>query len=116
MPTQPFDSFQCQQSLHVDDSSYLIWSLEALATRLGPLDALPFCQRILLENLLRHEDDRHVIPSDIEALACDGDKARDISIYPARVLMQDFTGVPALVDLAALRDAVADAGGTGSAL
>ncbi len=82
------------------------------------LSRLPFSLRILLENLLRHEDGEQVTVGDIEALvAWDGrHQPRELAFTPARVLLQDFTGVPAVVDLAAMRDAVADLGGSPMAI
>ena len=80
---------------------------------MGDLRRLPFSLKVLLENLLRHEDGRTVTVDDIKALADwlkDRSSDREIAFRPARVLMQDFTGVPAVVDLAAMRDAMADAG------
>src|SRR5207244_8935513 len=74
----------------------------------GNVGRLPFSIRILLENLLRHEDGRRVSTSDIEYVAGgSATEAKEISFMPARVLLQDFTGVPCVVDLAAMRDALA---------
>src|SRR5205807_8343024 len=90
---------------------YDIFSLPAFAKKAKfDLSRLPYSLRIMLENLLRHEDDRFVKKTDIEALA---GRARDkeIAFAPERVLMQDFTGVPAIVDLAAMRDAMKNLGG-----
>src|SRR5690606_25490765 len=78
---------------------------------------LPFTHKVLLENLLRHEDGVNVTAKDIEALAkwdSGGDPDTEIAFTPARVIMQDFTGVPAVVDLAAMRDAVTRLGGDAS--
>src|SRR5690606_8247649 len=78
-------------------------------SRLGDLARLPFSLKVLLENLLRFEDDRSVSVADIDAFAGwlkEGKSTREIAYRPARVLMQDFTGVPAVVDLAAMRDAM----------
>src|SRR6185295_907441 len=92
-----------------------IYSLIALEKRGFPNVArLPFSLKILLENLLRHEDGRFVKRGDIEALArwdVTSTDAREISFAPARVLLQDFTGVPCVVDLAAMRDGIARLGG-----
>jgi aconitate hydratase len=106
------DSFQARRTLVVGDRRYDYYALDALAAhRAG---RLPFSLKILLENLLRHEDGRTVTRDDILALAtADLRKlpAREIAFTPARVIMQDFTGVPAVVDLAAMRDAMAALGG-----
>ncbi|MGQ0429895.1 MAG: aconitate hydratase AcnA [Gammaproteobacteria bacterium] len=106
------DSFQARRQLVVGDRSYDYFALDALsAHRVG---RLPFSLKILLENLLRHEDGRTVTRDDILALATADLRrlpAREIAFTPARVIMQDFTGVPAVVDLAAMRDAMAALGG-----
>ncbi|MBX3702762.1 MAG: aconitate hydratase AcnA [Steroidobacteraceae bacterium] len=106
------DSFQARRKLAVGDRSYDYFALEALsAHRVG---RLPYAYKILLENLLRHEDGRTVTRDDIVALATADPRrlpAREIAFTPARVIMQDFTGVPAVVDLAAMRDAMAALGG-----
>ncbi len=95
--------------------SYRIQRLAAVeAEGLGRLARLPRSIRVLLENLLRHEDGQSVTRADVAALAAwraDGGNTREIAFRPARVLLQDFTGVPAVVDLAAMRDAMADLGG-----
>ncbi len=109
------NTFGSRSKLTVAGSTYRIIQLETLEkTGLGDISRLPFSIRILLENLLRKEDGIHVVPSDIEAL-CRWTPIREseteIAFSPARVLMQDFTGVPALVDLAAMRDAVTKLGG-----
>ena len=88
--------------------------LDALTKKGIRLERLPYSLRILLENLLRHEDGKSVTADDIEFLAKWDPKAepsREIAYMPARVLMQDFTGVPAIVDLAAMRDAMRALGG-----
>jgi len=108
------NSFETRQSLTVGGKAYLIHSLGALATRFPGVERLPYAQKILLENLLRHEDGNDVDRADIEALAAwdaGAEPNREIAFTPARVLMQDFTGVPAVVDLAAMRDAMAALGG-----
>jgi len=108
------NSFETRQSLTVGGKAYLIHSLGALATRFPGVERLPYAQKILLENLLRHEDGNDVDRADIEALAAwdaGAEPSREIAFTPARVLMQDFTGVPAVVDLAAMRDAMAALGG-----
>ncbi len=118
MPSPHPDSFRSQSTLTSGDATYTIFRLQALAERAGGLGAdlarLPFSLRVLLENLLRHEDGRTVTADDIRFLASWAAKAepsREIAYMPARVLMQDFTGVPAIVDLAAMRDAMRALGG-----
>ena len=90
-----------------------MYDVNALASAgIGRVDRLPFSIRILLENLLRHEDGVTVTREDIEALAMwEPSKEREIAFRPARVILQDFTGVPAVVDLAAMRDAMTELGG-----
>lgn len=110
------DSFNCRQSLTVDGQSYTYYSLlEAEKNGLEGISALPFSLKILLENLLRFEDGRTVTKDDISAmakwLADKGSAGSEIGFRPARVLMQDFTGVPAVVDLAAMRDGMKELGG-----
>jgi aconitate hydratase len=108
------DSLKTLQTLKVGDREYRYFSLPAAAAQLGDLQQLPMSLKVLLENLLRWEDGTTVTAADLQALA-DWLKARrsdrEIQYRPARVLMQDFTGVPAVVDLAAMRAAVAKAGG-----
>ena len=108
------DSFGTASELRVGDKTFRFFSLRKLGQHGFDVDRLPFSLRILLENLLRNEDGTTVNKADIEALAgwkpyADGQK--EIAFTPARVLMQDFTGVPAIVDLAAMRDAMARLGG-----
>ena len=108
------NSFGTLSELRVGDKSYRYFSLQRLRESGYDIDRLPFSLRILLENLLRHEDGSIVSADDIKALAgWDPDVQSDaeISFMPARVLLQDFTGVPALVDLAAMREAMAALGG-----
>src|ERR1700692_3517192 len=109
------NSFGTQETLKVDGKSYEIFRLGALEKKgVGHVSKLPFSLRVLLENLLRQEDGKFVHPADIEALASWDPKAatqKEISFMPARVLLQDFTGVPAVVDLAALREAIVKLGG-----
>ena len=104
------DSFQVKRTLQVGGSTYGYFSLPELERRgMGKVSRLPTSLRLLLENLLRREDGRQVKKSDIEALLRWSPKAKsdkEIAFMPARVLLQDFTGVPAVVDLAAMRDAV----------
>ena len=103
------NSFQAASSLAVGGREYEIFRLNALEKAgAGNVSRLPYSIKILLENLLRHEDGRTVVASDIEFVAkWDGaPRAKEISFMPARVLLQDFTGVPAVVDLASMRDAL----------
>jgi aconitate hydratase len=112
-PNNP-DSFKSKASLQSGSKNYTIFRLDALKSSGVNLTRLPFSLRILLENLLRHEDGRTVTADDIKFLANWEPKAepsREIAYMPARVLMQDFTGVPAIVDLAAMRDAMKALGG-----
>jgi aconitate hydratase len=115
MPTQSHpDSFKSQSTLTVGKTTYELFRLKALEGTGIDLTRLPFSLRILLENLLRHEDGRTVTADDIQFLACwdpNAEPSREIAYMPARVLMQDFTGVPAIVDLAAMRDAMRALGG-----
>jgi aconitate hydratase len=108
------DSFGSRAALNVGDREIRIARLDALERKGWNLARLPYALRILLENLLRREDGRMVTAGDIEALATWDPRAvpaREIAFMPARVLLQDFTGVPAVVDLAAMRDAMAAMGG-----
>jgi aconitate hydratase len=109
----PQNSFGAKNSLRVGDREYEIFRLDALQQRFD-VARLPFSLKVLLENLLRTEGNGSVDAADIEALASWDAKAepsKEIAFSPARVLMQDFTGVPAVVDLAAMRDAMAEMGG-----
>lgn len=104
------DSHSTQTELKIQDTSYLIHAIKALPGT----ERLPFSMKILLENLLRFEDGNTVTQKDIQALLHWDPKAepsKEIAFRPARVLLQDFTGVPAVVDLAAMRDAVRRLGG-----
>src|SRR5450759_422689 len=95
------DSFKTKARLKVGSTNYTIYSLKALEKKFPKVKKLPFSLRILLENLLRYEDGRSVTQQDIEALATRDVKTpsdREIAFRPARVLLQDFTGVPAVVD------------------
>jgi aconitate hydratase len=108
------NSFDAKTHLTVGDTTYTIYSLPAAAATLGDISRLPFSLKVLLENLLRHEDGRSVTATDVQAVADwlkDKTSSREIAYRPARVLMQDFTGVPAVVDLAAMRDAMVNLGG-----
>jgi aconitate hydratase len=110
------NSFNACQTLQVGDKTYTYYSLaEAEKNGLEGITKLPFSMKVLLENLLRYEDGRTVTRADIEAMAAwltnRGKAEKEIAYRPARVLMQDFTGVPAVVDLAAMRDAMKNLGG-----
>ena len=109
------NSFATRRVLNVKGTPYSYYSLKALAEAgLPAIERLPYTLKILTENLLRFEDGETVTADDIRALIGWLDRQRsdhEIAFRPARVLMQDFTGVPAVVDLAAMRDAVARAGG-----
>jgi len=112
--TTAVNSFNAKQTLTVNGTPYQIYSLPAAAASLGDLSRLPYSLKVLLENLLRHEDGRTVTAEDIRAIAAwlqTRTSNREIAYRPARVLMQDFTGVPAVVDLAAMRDAMVALGG-----
>ncbi len=115
MATAGHDTFHTQRILTSGRYSHTFFSLKALPEDVGNVAHLPFSIKVLLENLLRCEDGHSVSSGDIEALASWGEsrgrEQREIAYRPARVLMQDFTGVPAVVDLAAMRDAVAALGG-----
>jgi len=114
MTAQHADSFESRRRLKAGGREVSYWSLRAAEEALPGLARLPFSLRVLLENLLRHEDGRTVGRADIEALAAWAGprrSEREIAFRPARVLMQDFTGVPAVVDLAAMRDAMGALGG-----
>jgi aconitate hydratase len=109
------NSFGTRDTLQVDGKSYEIFRLGALEKKgVGHISKLPFSLLVLLENLLRQEDGRFVHREDIEALAGWNPQAatqKEISFMPARVLLQDFTGVPAVVDFAAMREAIRTLGG-----
>ena len=108
------NSFKARTKLRVDGKDLTYWSLPALqAAGFAGISRLPYSLRILLENLLRLEDGRSVLKEDIENVANwkPSDARPEINFTPARVLLQDFTGVPAVVDLASMRDAIAAAGG-----
>jgi len=103
------DSLKTKKTLSVAGKTYAYYSIKAAEKTLGDLSALPFSLKVLLENLLRFEDGRSVTTDDIAAFSAwlkAGASDREIAYRPARVLMQDFTGVPAVVDLAAMRDAL----------
>jgi len=110
------DSFECRRTLTVGDRTYVYYSLpDAEKNGLPGISKLPYSMKVLLENLLRHEDGRSVTKADIVAIADwinnKGTAEKEIGFRPARVLMQDFTGVPAVVDLAAMRDGMLTLGG-----
>ncbi|WP_298405721.1 aconitate hydratase AcnA [uncultured Chloroflexus sp.] len=108
------NSFGARSTLTVGGRTYEIYRLDALANYGVNLARLPYSLRILLENLLRHEDGRTVTADDILALANwqpQAEPDREVAFMPARVILQDFTGVPCVVDLAAMRDAMAELGG-----
>ena len=105
------DSFKCRKTLKVGVKTYTYFSLKAAEKNgLKGISRLPYSLKVLLENLLRHEDGRSVTKNDILGIAKwlknRGKDEKEIAFRPARVLMQDFTGVPAVVDLAAMRDAM----------
>ena len=108
------NSFGTRTALHAGNDSYEIYRLSVLERAgIGNISRLPFSLKVLLENLLRHEDGQFVFSEDIHALAgwdpssAAGATEKEISFMPARVLLQDFTGVPAVVDLAAMRGELA---------
>jgi aconitate hydratase len=109
------DSFKCRRDITAGGKTYAYFDLkEAEKNGLQGVSKLPYTLKVLLENLLRFEDGRTVTKADIEAIAAwtkTGKSSHEIAYRPARVLMQDFTGVPAVVDLAAMRDATAKLGG-----
>src|SRR6187431_1874802 len=116
MSTTSLYSFNARQTLRVGDKEYSAYSItHAEKNGLPDVSRLPFAMKVLLENLLRYEDGRTVTKADIEAVAAwidnKGKAEKEIAFRPARVLMQDFTGVPAVVDLAAMRDAMKNLGG-----
>ena len=104
------NSFGAQSTLTVGDDSYEIFRLDAVEGA----GALPYCLKILLENLLRTEDGANITADDIRALAgwdAEAEPSKEIQFTPARVILQDFTGVPCVVDLATMREAMAEMGG-----
>jgi len=109
----PSNTFDARATLKVGDRSYEIFRLDALQSKYD-VARLPFSLKVLLENLLRNEDGDSIRAQDVEALArwdANAEPSEEISFTPARVVMQDFTGVPAIVDLAGMRDAMRDLGG-----
>ncbi len=114
MTTTGHDSLKTRKTLTVDGKQYDYFSLKEAAKTVGDVAKLPYSLKVLLENLLRFEDGRTVKTDDIKAMGQwlkDKKSDREIAYRPARVLMQDFTGVPAVVDLAAMRDAMVHLGG-----
>ena len=108
------DSFGAKSTLDVDGKSYEILRLDAVQGEGLDVASLPFSLKVLLENLLRTEDGADITADDIKALAgwdADAEPDKEIQFTPARVIMQDFTGVPCVVDLATMREAMADLGG-----
>src|SRR4249919_2508473 len=108
------DSFGAKGTLDVDGKSYEIFRLDAVEGEGLDVKSLPYSLKVLLENLLRTEDGANITADDIRALAgwdADADPSKEIQFTPARVIMQDFTGVPCVVDLATMREAMADMGG-----
>jgi len=108
------DSFGAKGTLDVGDASYQIYRLSAVEGDGLDVDSLPFSLKVLLENLLRTEDGADITADDIRALAgwdADAEPDKEIQFTPARVIMQDFTGVPCVVDLATMREAMSDLGG-----
>ena len=119
--TSSLDSFSCKKTLTVAGKDYVYFDLkEAEKNGLSGVSKLPYSLKVLLENLLRFEDGRSVKVEDIKAIAAwmdnKGTAGQEIAYRPARVLMQDFTGVPAVVDLAAMRDATMKLGGKTSSI
>ena len=103
------DSLKARKTLSVNGKEYDYFSIEEAAKQIGDVSRLPYSLKVLLENLLRFEDGRSVDVDDVKAMAewlKEKKSTREIAYRPARVLMQDFTGVPAVVDLAAMRDAM----------
>ncbi|GAA1475732.1 aconitate hydratase AcnA [Nocardioides aestuarii] len=108
------DSFGAKSTLSVGDQNYEIFRLDAVTGEGLDVDSLPYSLKVLLENLLRTEDGADITADDIKALAgwdADAQPDKEIQFTPARVIMQDFTGVPCVVDLATMREAMAELGG-----
>ncbi len=113
------DTLQTRRTLTVDGQEYDYFSLKAAAEKIGDISKLPYTLKVLLENLLRFEDGGTVTTGDVQALADwlkEKRSSTEIAYRPARVLMQDFTGVPAVVDLAAMREAMVALGGNAQAI
>jgi aconitate hydratase len=115
MTTTGHDTLGTRSTLSVGNKEYAYYSLDKAAAKLGDVSRLPFSMKVLLENLLRFEDGGFTVSTDdVQALVDwqkDPHSNREIQYRPARVLLQDFTGVPCVVDLAAMRDAIAKLGG-----
>ena len=114
MPITGHDTLKTRKTLDVGGKSYDYFSIPAAEAEIGPVASLPRSLKVLLENLLRYEDGRTVSVGDVKAVAewlKNKSSTHEIAYRPARVLMQDFTGVPAVVDLAAMRDAMTSMGG-----
>ena len=108
------DSFGAKGTLDVDGKSYEIFRLDKVSGDGLDVASLPYSLKVLLENLLRTEDGENITADDVKAIAgwdADADPSQEIQFTPARVIMQDFTGVPCVVDLATMREAMADLGG-----
>lgn len=108
------DSFGAKSTLDVDGRSYEIFRLDKVVGEGLDVESLPFSLKVLLENLLRTEDGSDITADDIKAIAgwdADAEPSKEIQFTPARVIMQDFTGVPCVVDLATMREAMAELGG-----
>jgi aconitate hydratase len=108
------DSLKTRRTLAVDGKTYHYFSLPEAAKSIGDISRLPYSLKVLLENVLRFEDGRSYFVKDAEAIAGwvqEGRSDKEVPFRPARILMQDFTGVPAVVDLAAMRDGIAKLGG-----
>src|SRR5688572_26074742 len=114
------NSFSSKAQITVGSTKVDLYRLDALVKqKVGDVETLPYSLRILLENLLRYEDDKTVRAADVQAVAGWNPKQRiehEVQLRPARVLMQDFTGVPAVCDLAAMRDAFVKLGLPGNAI
>src|SRR3954468_12201495 len=113
-PMASQDSFGAKSTLDVDGKSYEIFRLGAVEGEGLDVASLPYSLKVLLENLLRTEDGSNITAEDIKALAgwdADAEPSKEIQFTPARVIMQDFTGVPCVVDLATMREAMSDLGG-----
>src|SRR5215204_5913324 len=112
------NSFDARADLEVGGRNFEIYRLDALQSKYD-VARLPFSLKVLLENLLRNEDRVGVRKEDVEALASwdhNAEPSKEIAFTPARVILQDFTGVPCVVDLAAMRDAMAEMGGDPNAI
>ena len=113
------DSFGAKGSLEVGDESYEIYRLSSVSGEGLDVASLPYSLKVLLENLLRTEDGSDITADDVRAVAgwdADSEPSKEIQYTPARVIMQDFTGVPAIVDLATMREAMSDLGGDPTAI